>query len=92
MTPEQQQLTSNLRAAIERKSDPAERKLLLEKLELVERHLEEVRRLERETAEGEALLRKGKLAIFWARVAIGALLVGILGMVAWLLLDALRRL
>ena len=92
MTPEQQQLTSNLRAAIERKSDPAERKLLLEKLALVERHLEEVRRLERETAEGEALLRKGKLAIFWARVAIGALLVGILGMVAWLLLDALRRL
>ena len=91
MTPEQQQLTSNLRAAIEKKTDPAERKLLLDKLALVELHFEEVRRLQRETAEGEALLRKGKLAIFWGRVGIGALLVGILGMVAWLLIDALRR-
>jgi hypothetical protein len=91
MTSEQRKLTSDLRAAIEKKTDPVERKLLLDKLALVELHFEEVRRLQRETAEGEALLRKGKLAIFWARVAIGALLIGILGMVAWLLVDALRR-
>jgi hypothetical protein len=92
MTPQQQQLANNLRAAIEKKTDPAERKLLLEKLALVERHFDEELRLQREVAESEALLRKGKLAIFWGRVAIGTLLVGLLGMVAWLLIDALRRL
>jgi ferric-dicitrate binding protein FerR (iron transport regulator) len=92
MTPDQQQLTRELRAAIERKQDPAERALLLEKLALIERHFAEETRLQREAAEADALIRKGKRAIFWGRLAIGALLVAILCMLAWFVIDAVHRL
>lgn len=91
MTPEQRQLAENLRAAIEKRKDPAERALLLEKLALIERYFEDEPRLQREAAEAGALLRKGRRAILWGRLAIGASLVGLCGMVAWFVIDAVRR-
>ena len=84
MSPEQKQLVDNLRAIAERKG-PAEREELLAKLASVEQYFEDQPRLQREAAEAEALLRRARRTIFWAKLGLLACAVGLVGAVAWLL-------
>lgn len=91
MTPAQRQLLDNLRAAVAKKTDPAERKQLEEKLAFVERDFA-TEPWRGNPAEDQALLAKARKALFWGRFVIATFVVALLGAVAWFWARALQHL
>jgi ferric-dicitrate binding protein FerR (iron transport regulator) len=84
MSPEQKQLVDNLRV-IAQKKDPAERAELIAKAASLEQYFKDQPRLQRETAEAEARLRRARRMLFWAKLGLLACAVGLVAAVAWLL-------
>ena len=83
MTPQQQRLVDNLRAAIEKQKDPKSRRKLLDKLASVERHLEDEPRLRREAAEAEALVANRKRAVYRTLFAASLAVIALVGAIVW---------
>lgn len=84
MSPEQKQLLDNLRV-IAQKKDSAERDELLAKAATLERHFEDLPRLQREAAEAEARLRRVRRTLFWVKTGLLMCALGLVAAVAWLL-------
>ena len=82
MTPAERQLLEDLRAAIAKKIDPAERKELEDKLAFVERGFAS-ESLQTNSAESEALLAKARRAVFWGRLGPSTFVVALLAALAW---------
>jgi hypothetical protein len=90
MSPEQDQLLKDLQVAVDRKRDPVERKELLDKLARVRKDFETEAWRDPNPAETDALLRKAKRVVLFGRIAIGAIVVAVIGTVAWFWGIALR--
>jgi hypothetical protein len=85
MQPEEKRLVEQLRGAIAQKKDPGERAALLAKLASVERYLEDQPRLQREAEEAQALLRRARRTVFWAKLGLVAAVVVLLALGAMVL-------
>jgi hypothetical protein len=85
-----QELVDELRRAIAQTADSAEQRAMLQKLALLERGLVELDRREREIQAADALLARARSAQLVWRIAIGILVVALIGAGSWLVAGLLQ--